>query len=144
MKQSKVAKLGSAVILLSTLSYPAIADVNPTPAPMTQMEQFKRDRDLYNAAVRERNQKIRNINQIFNSAVRKARLDSKIAMQSALKPDEKSSVNAILKSEITAAIIARENAIEALGEPPIPPVEPLRMQKGFQSAKNNNEKSRRN
>lgn len=144
MKQSKVAKLGSAVILLSTLSYPAIADVTPTPAPMTQMEQFKRDRDLYNAAVRERNQKIRNINQIFNSAVRKARLDSKIAMQSALKPDEKSSVNAILKSEITAAIIARENAIEALGEPPIPPVEPLRMQKGFQSTKNNNEKSRRN
>jgi hypothetical protein len=107
------------------------------------MEQFKLDRDIYKAAVRERNQKIRNINQIFNSAVKKARLDSKIAMQSALKPDEKSSVNAILKSEITAAIIARENAIEALGEPPIPPVEPLRMQKGFQSTKNNNEKSRR-
>jgi hypothetical protein len=64
-------------------------------------------------------------------------------MQSALKPDEKSSVNAILKSEITAAIIARENAIEALGEPPVAPIEPAKMQKGAHNVKNGNEKSRR-
>ncbi len=143
MKQSKVAKLSGAVILLSALSSPAIADVTPTPAPITQMEQFKLDRDIYKAAVRERNQKIRNINQVFNAAVKKARLDSKIAMQSALKPDEKSSVNAFLKSQITAAIIARENAIEALGEPPIAPIEPAKMQKGPQNIRNSNDKNRR-
>ena len=143
MRRSTVAKLSGAVILLSTLSYPAIADVDPTPTPLTQMDQFKRDREVFNTAVRERNQKIRNINQIFNSAIKKARLDAKIAMQSALKPDEKSSVNANLKSEITAAIIARESAIESLGEPPVAPIEPPKLQKGVHNAKNGNEKSRR-
>lgn len=143
MRQSKVAIFGGAVILLSALSYPALAEPTPTPTPMSQMEQFRQDRDLYIAEVRERNQKIRNINQIFNLAVKKARLGSKIAMQAAVNPDEKSRINANLKSAISAAIISRENAIEALGEPPTPPIAPSKSQKGFQSAKNSNEKNRR-
>jgi hypothetical protein len=62
MRQSTVARFGTAVILLSSLSYSASADVTPTPMPLTQMEQYKKDREIFKAAVRERNQKIQMIN----------------------------------------------------------------------------------
>lgn len=150
MKHATVAKLSSAIILLATCSYSASADVTPTPAPTSQMElyklsmeQFKRDRDQFNAAIRERNQKIKSINQAFDVAVRKARQDSKLAMQAAVKPEQKSAVNSNLKSVIAAAIIARESAIEALGEPPVQPTEPSRPSKNLQGEKVGGEKKRR-
>jgi hypothetical protein len=150
MKKSAVAKLSGAIILLATFSYPAAADVTPAPTPTSQMdlyklsmEQFKKDRDQFNAAVRERNQKIKLINQAFDLAVRKARQDSKQAMQAALKPEQKSAVNSNLKNVIAAAIIARESAIEALGEPPVHPTEPARPSKVFQGEKVGSEKKRR-
>jgi hypothetical protein len=150
MKKSAVAKLSGGIILLATFSYPAAADVTPSPTPTSQMdlyklsmEQFKKDRDQFNAAVRERNQKIKLINQAFDLAVRKARQDSKLAMQAALKPEQKSAVNSNLKNVIAAAIIARESAIEALGEPPVHPTEPARPSKSFQGEKVGSEKKRR-
>ncbi len=150
MKQSAVARLTGAIFLLTVFSSPAYADVSPTPTPTSQMdlyklsmEQFKKDRDQFNIAVRERNQKLKSINQAFDSAIRKARQDSKLAMQSALKPEQKSAINSNLKSVIAAAIIARESAIEALGEPPIQPTEPLRPPKNMHSEKNGAEKKRR-
>lgn len=150
MKQSAVARLTGAIFLLTVFSYPAYADVSPTPTPTSQMdlyklsmEQFKKDRDQFNIAVRERNQKLKSINQAFDSAIRKARQDSKLAMQSALKPEQKSAINSNLKSVIAAAIIARESAIEALGEPPIQPTEPPRPPKNMHSEKIGAEKKRR-
>jgi hypothetical protein len=150
MKQSAVARLTGAIILLAVFSSPASADVSPTPTPTSQMdlyklsmEQFKKDRDQFNAAVRERNQRIKSINQAFDSAVRKARQDSKLAMQAALKPEQKSAINSNLKSVIAAAIIARESAIEALGEPPVQPTEPARPSKSFQGEKVGADKKRR-
>ncbi|CAN2213447.1 hypothetical protein MCEMRE26_01040 [Candidatus Nanopelagicaceae bacterium] len=150
MKQSVAVRVASAIIVLFSFSYPASADVTPTPAPTSQMdvyksslEQFKKDRDIFNAAMRERNQKIRVINQIFDSSIRKARQDSKLAMQAALKPEQKSAVNSNLRSVIATAVIARESAIEALGEPPVPPIEPLRPPKSFQGEKMGIEKKRR-
>jgi uncharacterized membrane protein len=150
MKQSVVARFTGAIFLLASFTYPASADVHPTPAPTSQMdlykismEQFKKDRELFNNAVRERNQKMRSINQTFDSAIRKARQDSKLAMQAALKPEQKSAINSNLKSVIAAAVIARESAIEALGEPPIQPTEPPRPPKNMYSEKSGAEKKRR-
>jgi uncharacterized membrane protein len=150
MKQSAVAKLTGAIFLLAAFSSPASADVTPTPTPTSQMdlykismEQFKKERELFNIAVRERNQKLKSINQAFDSAIRKARQDSKLAMQSALKPEQKSAINSNLKSVIAAAVIARESAIEALGEPPIQPTEPPRPPKNIHSEKIGAEKKRR-
>ncbi len=150
MKQSAVARLTCAIILLAAFSSPASADVTPTPTPTSQMdlykismEQFKKERELFNIAVRERNQKLKSINQAFDSAIRKARQDSKLAMQSALKPEQKSAINSNLKSVIAAAVIARESAIEALGEPPIQPTEPPRPPKNMHSEKIGAEKKRR-
>jgi hypothetical protein len=143
MRQSTVARFGTAVILLSSLSYSASADVTPTPMPLTQMEQYKKDREIFKAAVRERNQKIQKINQIFASAIKKARQDSKIAMQSAVKPEQKSAIYSNLKSVIASAIVERESAMEALGEAPVAPEEPTRMQRGSQNGKGGGEKNRR-
>jgi hypothetical protein len=150
MKQSAVAKFTGAIFLLASFSYPASADVNPTPAPTSQMdlykismEQFKKERDLFNIAMRDRNQKMKNINLTFDTAIRKARQDSKLAMQSAFKPEQKSAINSNLKSVIAAAVIARESAIEALGEPPIQPTEPPRPPKNIHSEKIGAEKKRR-
>lgn len=150
MKQSAVARLTGAIFLLAAFSSPASADVTPTPTPTSQMdlykismEQFKKERELFNIAVRERNQKLKSINQAFDSAIRKARQDSKLAMQSALKPEQKSAINSNLKSVIAAAVIARESAIEALGEPPIQPTEPPRPPKNIHSEKIGADKKRR-
>jgi hypothetical protein len=107
------------------------------------MEQFKRDREEFNQALRERSQKMRLINQAFDSAIKKARQDSKLAMQVALKPEQKSAINSALKSVIAAAVITREEAIEELGEAPTPPTEPTKAPKGMHAEKNGSEKKRR-
>jgi len=150
MKRATAVWASAGAIALSSFSNSAFADVTPSPAPTSQadsfkvlMEQFKRDREEFNVALRERFQKMRLINQTFDTAIRKARQDSKLAMQVALKPEQKSAINSALKSVIAAAVIAREEAIEALGEPPIPPTEPTKAPKGMHSDKNGAEKKRR-
>jgi hypothetical protein len=150
MKRTTAAWASAGAIALTSLANPASADVTPTPAPTLQMdsykvlmEQFKRDREQFNIAVRERAQKIRVINQAFDMSIKKARQDSKLAMQVALKPEQKSAINSALKSVIASAITAREEAIEALGEPPTPPIEPSKAQKGMHTEKNISEKKRR-
>lgn len=142
--------VSAGAIALSSSSSTAFADVTPSPAPTSQadlykvfMEQFKKDREEYNVALRERSQKMRLINQAFDTAIKKARQDSKLAMQVALKPEQKSAINSALKSVIAAAVIAREEAIEELGEAPVPPIEPTKAAKGMHAEKNGSEKKRR-
>jgi len=150
MKRATAVWASAGAIALSSFSNSAFADVTPSPAPTSQadsfkilMEQFKKDREEFNVALRERAQKMRLINQTFDTAIKKARQDSKLAMQVALKPEQKSAINSALKSVIAAAVIAREEAIEALGEAPIPPTEPTKAPKGMHSDKNGAEKKRR-
>lgn len=138
--------------MLSAITTNSWADVTPSPYPSPTsapdsykivMEQFKKDREVFELAVRERSQKIRIINQAFESAIKKARQDAKYSMQVALKPEQKSATTSNLKSSIATAIMNRENAIVALGEPPIPPTEPSRNQKEFRPAKDGGGKNRR-
>jgi hypothetical protein len=87
-----------------------------------------------------RSQQIREINQNFNWAINKANQDARSAMQLASKPEQKISVITVKKGAVTSAIYARESAIIALGQPPIPPVDPMRMQKGFSKQKEKQER----
>jgi hypothetical protein len=150
MKRTTAVWASAGAIALSSFSNSALADVTPAPAPTSQgdsfkvlMEKFKKDREEFNVALRERSQKMRQINQAFDTAITKARQDSKLAMQVALKPEQKSAINSALKSVIAAAVIAREEAIEALGEAPTPPTEPTKPAKGMYADKNGSEKKRR-
>ena len=153
MRKMRAAQITLLAVLFSSCTFVAQADPTPTPSPVPStatdlykaaMEQFKKDRDAFNIAMKDRNQKIRDINQNFDQAVKKARLDSRTAMQSAAKPEQKSAITSNLKSVITTAIITRENALDALGEPPVPPIEPMRPEKGAAMKKDNGGKKNRN
>ena len=116
-------------IALSSLTFVSSAVAEPTPAPTSDsiknpQEQYKIDKDNYIATIKLRNQRIKSINLVFKNACEKASQDFKIAMSNARTPDQKNLANATRKSAISAAIIARDAAITALGEVPVAPIEP--------------------
>lgn len=116
-------------IALSSLTFTSQAVAEPTPAPTSDsikspQEQYKIDKENYIASLKLRNQQIRAINIVFKNTCDKAAQDFKIAMASARTPDQKNLANALRKNAISAAIIARDAAITALGEVPVAPIEP--------------------
>ena len=118
------------LIAISTMS-PMVAMAEPTPAPSTDpartpLEQFRIDREKFNAAIRERSLSIRNININFKNSCDKASLDFKSAMSIAKTPDQKNFAAQARKNAISAAIVARDSAIALLGPEPLPPVEPMK------------------
>ena len=126
---------------LSSFSLSAVADQRtPPPLPSGVLEQFQRDMDAFNQAMQIRDQQMREINQIFYWAINKANQDARSAMQIASKPEQKISVITLKKGAVAAAIYARESAVIALGQPPIPPVDPMRMQKGPSKQKDKQDK----
>lgn len=133
-----------AIAALFSPSQSAHAEMrSPTPVPSSVLEQFKKEMGAFNAVMREREEKIREINQEFNSAINKAAQDARFAMQIAAKPEQKNSINSQKRIAVATAIISRENALIALGQPPLPPQDPLRMQKGMSKQKELKEKNRR-
>lgn len=141
MESRSVARkaLIATVIAISSAS-PMVAMAEPTPAPSADparnpMEQFRIDRENFNAAMKARSLAIRNINIEFKNACDKAAQDFKSAMATAKTPDQKNLAAQARKNAISAAIIARDNAIAALGAEPLPPVEPM---KPLKAPKNKN------
>jgi hypothetical protein len=127
-----------AVVAFSLLASPAplSADVHaapsisPAPEPFKgTFEQFKNAREAYIAEMKLRNEKIKQINISFKSAVEKANSDYRAALSSARTLDQRSQISSQRKTAITAAIVARDLAIFELGEEPMPPQEPLKLKK---------------
>jgi hypothetical protein len=127
-----------AVVAFSLLASPAplSADVHaapsisPAPEPFKgTFEQFKIAREAYIAEMKLRNEKIKQINISFKSAVEKANSDYRAAISSARTLDQRSQISSQRKTAITAAIVARDLAIFELGEEPMPPQEPLKLKK---------------
>ncbi len=143
MKRRATAKVLApiALALLSTFISPS-ANAEPTPAPSTATEiykaaldEFRENRELYLAAMKVRNQQIKYINQAFKITCDKANQDFKVGMSAARTPDQKSALYAARKSAISAAIIARDNAFELLGDEPIAPIEPMKPLKTFSKSR---------
>ena len=131
MKKSHYVAAAISATLFSVNVYSASADLTPSPAPTfdsfrAAQEQYKKDRDAYVLMLRDREMKLRVINAAFKSSVDKASYDAKSAMTTATTPEQKNSINAARRAAIATAIVARENAIAALGALPTPPVEPVR------------------
>ena len=130
--------------LFSFCGSTAFADPTPSPSPTfdsykAAQEQFKKDRDAFMAAMRERESKLRDINALFKAAVDKATSDARTAMSSATTPEQKNAITTARRMAVAAAVVARESAISALGPLPTPPIEPARpMKMGPQS--NDNQK----
>lgn len=129
----------AAALLISCISLSfAYAEPTPAPTPTTgstadpyksAIEQFKRDRDAFATAMRDREIKMREINMTFKTAVDKANQDARNALAAATTPLQKTTITATRRNAIDAAINARDAAIAALGEMPVPPVEPMRPNK---------------
>jgi hypothetical protein len=114
----------------------AQADTTPSAPPTISgnsykvaLEQYKRDREIFIAAMNDRQAKMRDINLAFKSSVDKANNDSRSAITAATTPLQKSTAAASRRNAIDAAINARDTAISALGPVPTPPVEPIREEK---------------
>ena len=136
------------IISLTCISLsPSIADPSPSPTVALDsykvaLEQYKHDREVFMAALRDRANKMQNINNVFKAAVDKANSDARAAMPAATTPLQKTTISSIRRSAIDAAINARDISIAGLGPMPTPPVEPVRPEKQ-QSNNGKGEKSRR-
>ena len=130
-KKSSYLAVAITAALFSSNTYSASADVTPSPTPTfdsfkAAQEQYKKDRDAFVAALRDRDMKMRSINATFKGSVDKATTDARAAMALATSPDQKNSINSTRRAAVAAAIVARESAIAALGPLPTPPVEPIK------------------
>jgi hypothetical protein len=120
-----------AAIIATSLLVPVASFAEPTPTPSPEstrspFEQFKIDREAYLEAMKVRSQQIRVINNIFKESCDKAAKDYKSAMSVARTPDQKNYAATLRKNAVSAAIVARDAAINALGAEPIPPIEPAK------------------
>lgn len=127
------ATIALSVALFSLALTPSHADVTPSPTPSPTatsfkalQEQYKKDREAFIQAVRNREQRIREINSAFKASVDKATYEAKTLMANATTPDQKNAISAQRRSAVAAAIVARESAVAALGSLPMPPTEPVR------------------
>jgi hypothetical protein len=108
---------------------PLFADPTPTPSPevtRSPFEQYKIDREIYLEAIKIRSLQIRVINNVFKERCDKAARDFKNAMSIAKSLDQKNLAASLRKNAVSAAIVARDAAINLLGPEPIPPVEPAK------------------
>jgi hypothetical protein len=116
---------------------PTHADVKPTPSPTStlspaaqyeeELEQFKIDMKVYQKVRALREQQLRSILMDFNRALKKAADDARFAGKSA-------GSKAALAAARAAAATARDEAVALLGpepEPPIAPMKPMKISKGF-------------
>jgi len=139
--------LGAA--LFSINAFTASAAPTPSPSPSIDSfkaahEQYKKDRDAYASALRDREFKMRVINSTFKSSVDKAALDARTAMNQATTPEQKNAIASIRRAAVAAAIVARENAIVDLGPLPTAPIEPVRPAKnGAQGMATQKDKQKR-
>jgi hypothetical protein len=127
------ATIALSVALFSLALTPSHADVTPSPTPSPSVnsfkalqEQYKKDREAFIQAVKNREQRIREINSAFKASVDKATYEAKTLMATATTPDQKNAISAQRRSAVAAAIVARESAVAALGSLPTPPTEPVR------------------
>jgi len=139
IERKKYSAVVAAVLLISITALsasPAQADTTPSAPPTISgnsykvaLEQFKHDREIFIAAMNDRQLKMREINLAFKNSVDKANADSRYAISTATTPLQKSAAVAGRRNAIDVAINARDAAISALGPIPTPPVEPVREEK---------------
>ena len=131
-KSARLLQIGALAISASLLtSLSAHADTPPSPGLTMDeyrvaLEQFKEDRQTFNQQIRLRDQQINQINQTLNATVNKIKKDAKRTMALAKSPEEKSAILTSQQNAIAAAIVDHDAAIANLGNPPTPPVEPMR------------------
>ena len=116
-------------IIAAPASY---ADTTPTPlptsTPLTALEQYKLDLELFKIQVSERDQVRKDITKEFMTQVAAANNFAKTAMRTAKTADSKSAILAQQKSAVALAAAVRDAAISDMGPAPLEPVKPTKVE----------------
>ena len=132
MRISRVAIVATVLLFASFFSSASAMADNKTPVPTKQsnsdlkvaykiaFDEFRKDFKVYE-------DKRRVINRIFKEAIDKALADAKSTKQvGQTQIQKRQSMNA-RQSAVISATVARDAAIEALGEPPVAPTPPAKI-----------------
>ena len=130
MRLRGIALVVISLTLLFSSSINASAEPTPSPSPSPDyqmlMNQYKLDLDRYRDLVQAREKARSQINRIFMLAVNDANLEARTAMKLAKTAASKNEILSNQKIAVTAASVARDEAIAALGSLPTPPVKPMK------------------
>jgi hypothetical protein len=128
MRIRGIALVVMSLTLLLSSSLHASAEPTPSPSPDYQMlmSQYKLDLDQYRSLVQAREKTRSEINRTFMLAVNDANREARTAMKLAKTAAVKNEILSKQKIAITAASVARDAAIVALGTLPTPPVKPVK------------------
>lgn len=129
MRISRVVIVTTALIISPLTALPSAVADSKTPAPNSQnkvdlksaykiaLDQFQKDFKVYENQRRE-------INRIYKDAIERALAEARSARSVDQTQKEKRQIMKVQQNTVIAATIARDSAIEALGTPPIAPIQP--------------------
>jgi hypothetical protein len=128
MRRRGIALVVISLTLLFSSSLNASAEPTPSPSPDHKMlmDQYKLDLDRFRTLVQAREKARSQINRTFMLAVNDANYEARITMKIAKTAAAKNEILSKQKIAITAASVARDAAIVALGTLPTPPVKPVK------------------
>jgi hypothetical protein len=128
MRRRGIALVVISLTLLFSSSLNASAEPTPSPSPDYKMlmNQYKLDFDNYRALVQAREKARSQINRSFMLAVEEANRAARTSLKLAKTAAAKNEILSKQKIAVTAASVARDAAIVALGTLPTPPVKPVK------------------
>ena len=130
MRLRGIALVVISLTLLFSSSINASAEPTPSPSPSPDyqmlMNQYRLDLDRYRDLVQAREKARSQINRTFMLAVNDANYEARMTMKIAKTAATKNEILSKQKIAITAASVARDAAIVALGTLPTPPVKPVK------------------
>jgi len=138
MKLKQISLCTSLAISLSLISaLPALADQkSPSPAAAESadaykaaMDKFREDQKAFQIAIKDYEDKRRDINKAFKSAVDKALSDARTFNAPGQSQLQKRQGAIAKQNAVMAATAIRDAAIDALGLPPVPPTPPAKAPK---------------
>ncbi len=113
---------------------------SPTSTPLTLLEQYKLDLELYKTQLSTRKAVRDEITKEFMAKVEAANSFAETAMRKAKTADSKSTILAQRKTAVALAAAARDAAISNMGPAPVEPVKPSKSE-GVKSSKSEGVKS---
>ena len=128
MKFRLLAGLTLSAFMFTIAAPSSYADTTPSPSPtstpLTALEQYKLELEIFKDQMSEREQVRKDITKEFMVKVASANSTAKIAMRTAKTADSKSAILAQQKTAVALAAAIRDTAISNMGPAPVEPVKP--------------------
>jgi hypothetical protein len=138
MRTRRVAFILSALLITPLISTSPARAADELPTPPKQIatdlkEEYKIALAEFRQEFRIYEDRRREINRLFKSAIEKALMDTRLANPAGQTQIQKRREMKAKQNAVIAATMARDAAIEALGAPPIAPTPPAKLPKNEKS-----------